>query len=533
MDPEGIILSETVMTETDINNGEIEGLEDFVIKRHDRHQFEIKLNYDFKNHRKKDRYRVETYFFIPNNLDVNELTYTKNHFYRDLLPYIRFKTPTFTLRALADTENERNPVRGLESIIDECLQNPAGPAVPKLEYEIKLFGCILKSTLRDHVYLVNRLYKRSGGQLDEEAAGFKWISQMEGFATHVPLITAAFRGLRERLKEAGLPKSVYSTFLFTDEYISLLVEWRALQLLRQLESMLPEHGEAIGRAMSGLAGLVRDEVEYRRKRGYPTVISRDDDNEIFVYRFGVLKKFVAQVLHLSVRKASERKGLEHFALGLAAGGSMIFATAIAFYYQRIYGTLSLGFFAALVVSYMFKDRIKVLLQESMQKLLSRTLFDQSTDIHDSLTGRKIGACRESFQFVDERHIDSNVVQLRDRDHLTEIENDLRREKVIYYLREITLFPAKFLQSRSRKSALNDIVRFNVQNFLSRMDEPETNLLFLEEAGSGQLTATRVYHVNLVIKLVSEGVARYEKVRLVLDQNGIKRVEAVASSLVKP
>lgn len=526
------------MAESGISNGGIEGLEDVVIKRHDRHQFEIKLNYDFKNHRKKDRYRVETYFFIPNNLDVNELTYTKSHFYRDLLPYIRFKTPSLTLRALADYEDKRNPVRGLGGIIDECLQNPAGPAVPKLEYEIKLFGCILKSALRDHVSLVNRLYKRHGLQLARETAGtsgeavgLKRISQIEGFVSHVPGITAAFRGLHERLKGSDLPKSVHSAFLFTDEYISLLVEWRAIQLLRQLES-LPEH-DALGPAMSELAGLVKDEVDYRRSCGYPTVLSRDDDNEIFVYRFGVLKKFVARVLHLSVRKASERKGLEHFALGLAAGGSMIFATAVAFYYQRIYGTLSLGFFAALVVSYMFKDRIKALLQESLQKLLSRTLFDQSTDIHDSLSGRKIGKCRESFQFVEERHIDKHVVQLRDRDHLTEIENDLRSEKVIYYLREITLFPSKFLHSRSRKNALSDIVRFNVQNFLNRMDEPETRLLFLEEGRSGQLTATRVYHVNLVIKLVSEGVARYEKIRLVLDQNGIKRVEAVASSVVHP
>jgi hypothetical protein len=39
--------------------------------------------------------------------------------------------------------------------------------------------------------------------------------------------------------------------------------------------------------------------------------------------------------------------------------------------------------------------------------------------------------------------------------------------------------------------------------------------------------TRVYHLNLVIKFTDQFRIRYDRVRLVLDRNGIKRVEPVS------
>src|SRR5688572_11511352 len=63
---------------------------DELIRKHDDFQFEVKLGYDLTRHRRKDVYSVEYFFFLPHNLDVNEQTYTKKQFYRDMLLYIRF-----------------------------------------------------------------------------------------------------------------------------------------------------------------------------------------------------------------------------------------------------------------------------------------------------------------------------------------------------------------------------------------------------------------------------------------------------------
>jgi len=495
-----------------------------VVKRHDRYQFEVKLNFDFSGGRYKDRYQVESYFFIPNNLDINEQTYSREVFYRDLLVYIRFRTPPFTLRALAERENPRNPLNAFTQKPGERLD---GETASRLVYELKLFGCIVKSALRDHLSVGNRLLSRWVPNAETGTDNERWRRHVNDYASNLERILERFRALEPWFSTEAVPASLQSAFAYTDEYISLLVEWRTLQLLRQIEK--EPHGSTPYETRARLRNLIQREVARRKEKGYPTILSADEDNELFVFRFGVLKKFVSSVLHLNMRTVAEGRGLQQLAFGLAAGGAMVFATAVAFYYQRLYGTLSLGFFAALVISYMLKDRIKALLQETLHRLLSRTLFDQSTRISSTPGGRTIGKCSESFQFVNEGSVDPEVRRLRDRDHLTEIENDFRSEKIIYYLKEVFLFSGRFLKRGSRKNGLTDIVRFNVQNFLRKMDEPRTRLMVLQGDHSGEIEASRVYHVNLVIKLLSRRNTRYERIRLVLDQNGIKRIETVTSS----
>jgi hypothetical protein len=60
-----------------------------------------------------------------------------------------------------------------------------------------------------------------------------------------------------------------------------------------------------------------------------------------------------------------------------------------------------------------------------------------------------------------------------------------------------------------------------------MDEPEKEILVLDGGRSKTVVGTRVYHLNLVIKFTDQFRIRYDRVRLVLDRNGIKRVEPVS------
>jgi hypothetical protein len=245
----------------------------------------------------------------------------------------------------------------------------------------------------------------------------------------------------------------------------------------------------------------------------------------------VLKKFVANILHFTVETVEGSKGLQEAALAMAAGIAMVFATAVAFYYQRTYGTLSLSFFFALVVSYMFKDRIKALCQNYFLKALSKNIFDQATSIYDHFNGEKIGVCRQSCHFTSEKDLDPVVLKLRNRDHITEIENDWRSERVLYYARDIELKSRDLVRAQSRKTGITDIVRFNVRNFLSKMDEPSTDLYYIENGESRTMRADRVYHVNVVIKFTSDEEVRYERIRLVLTRQGLKRIEPVSSETV--
>jgi hypothetical protein len=489
-----------------------------LVRKHDDYQFELKLDYDLDRDRAEDRYRVETFFFLPNNLDVNESTYSKKQFYRDLLLYIRFKTPAFSLPELADPGHTRSPLFKIRAKMEEPSLNAAG-----LEYEIKLEGCVLKSALRESALRVERALREPGGA--EEASRV-----LRDYPRQVRDAARAFRALGGLFRPGGVPERLRSAYAFTDEYISLLIEGSAHRLLRLLggpgaEALFPEFGPA-------LADLIREENRYRRDTGYPS-LADEADAEVFLFRLGVLKKYVSSILHLSVRTEEEGRGLKEFALAAAAGIAMVFAASVALYYQKKYGAVSLSFFAALVVSYMFKDRIKAFFQHYFEVLLSKRLFDQQTTLHDPFTGARLGLCRESARFVPEDGVDPRVLSLRDRDHITEIENDFRAERVISYVKEISLRPRSAGQTESRKTALTDITRFNVRSFLLKMDQPQAEIFRLNGGRSEVASGRRVYHVNLVIKFSSGGESRYERARLVLTRDGIKRVEAAGREIVAP
>ncbi|HRY29792.1 MAG TPA: hypothetical protein P5079_07110 [Elusimicrobiota bacterium] len=499
-----------------------------LVRRHDQYQFEIKLGYDLNKNIRRDVYKVETFFFLPYNLDVNESTYSKKAFYRDLLLYIRFKTPDFPLSSLTNPDNPRSPLTKIAQKIDDALKSPTAAHWDSLGYEIKLLGCVLKSSLRDHINFIEKQFRRFGPG-KEQRLELECAPLLNEYLLRTRTAAQSYRAFREKLKSTAVPAASYATYLFLDEYISLLIEGRTHQLLQFLYRA-PTTACPKG-TLEKLTDLIREEVDYRSGMGYPSVAKSEDDNEAFVYRLGILKKFAAGILHLDVRTTEEGYGLQQIALAIGAGIAMVFATSIAFYYQRAYGTLSLSFFVALVISYMFKDRLKAACQSYLQKILSKNLFDQSTDIYDQFNGEKIGLCRENFHFAKEAHLDPLAVRLRNRDHVTEIENEWRSEKIIHYAKEIVLFSRKLLKNQSRKTALTDILRFNVRNFLLKMDEPKTDLFVLEEGKSVVRQGVHVYNVNVVIKFTSGREVRYERFRLVLTRNGIRRIEPIGSEVV--
>lgn len=495
-----------------------------LVRRHDQYQFEVKLAYDLHRHIPRDRYRVDTYFFIPENLDINSATYTKKHFYRDLLLYIRFRTPDFTLSALTDSGSDRSPLKGVGTCLSACLGTPTPGAFHALDYELRLLGCVLKNTLRLQAREIERLLTEKDPNRGPESLA-QGEALLTEFLMQIRNVTTRFRNFKSGFQDPRLPGCAASTYAFTDEYISLLIEERAHELLRLVQDRAEP---PLIKAAAGLRDLIQGETSYRHDAGYPSLVTAGQENETVVFRLSVLKKFMGSALHLHVQKRMEETGLEHLLLSLGAGLAMLFATGVAFYYQKVYGTLSLGFFVILVVSYMLKDRMKALSQARLQNWLAKNVYDRSTSIYDPLTGTKMGVCREAVGFVPEKRVDPLAIKLRNRDHITEIENTWRAEKVIHYTKDITLYSRHILRNHKRKTGVTDIVRFNLRNFLLKMDEPTKDLFTLSDGRSHVISGARVYHVNVILRFTSKRETRYERIRLVLNRDGIKRLEPVGA-----
>jgi hypothetical protein len=220
--------------------------------------------------------------------------------------------------------------------------------------------------------------------------------------------------------------------------------------------------------------------------------------------------------------------LENTLFGAAAGFAMLFATSVAFISQSVYGNLTLPFFIALVVSYIFKDRIKDLLRYYLARKMTRFLFDHKTRIYNA-TRNMVGICRESFEFIRRRRLSSKIAGLRDRDHITEMENGWMGEQTFLYRKRIHLRPnwKGSIFSEYEINGVNDIMRFNIQDFLRKMDDPNKEIFVMnDEGGYRRIKGSRVYHLNMIVKLTSPHHKSHTRYRVILNRQGIKRIEEV-------
>jgi hypothetical protein len=282
-----------------------------------------------------------------------------------------------------------------------------------------------------------------------------------------------------------------------------------------------------------LNNIVEKETEHRVVRGYGSVLKIGDENEAYAFRASVIKKYVGGVLHLSVDADREGKGMEQVLLALAAGISMVFATVVAFYFQSVYGTFTLPAFAALIVGYMFKDRIKVLVQTLFAGKLHANLFDRRINVK-TLDGKyKLATVREKITFLKESEISPEVRAARRKDPFADLDNDRQGETVICHTKDIILNADLFQKAFAglpRISGLNDIIRYDVHRYLQKMDDPVEDQLLLHEGELKVVPAQRVYHINVVSQYSSASLRNekiYKRMRLVLNRLGIKRIEHIA------
>lgn len=492
------------------------------VKPHDQYQLEIKLDYELLQG-ERTRYRVRTYFFVPQNLGINQDTYDDERFYRDVQNYLRLKTPSLVLRDF--TTSPSSPLVKIRQIVsrENWMADPG--AGDLLINNIKVMGAMWKSALRDHVELIQRRIAEAPPSSD---IGLQIDNLIDDLLVESRKIREAYRRFYAAVNLPHVDDQIFVAYQFTDEWISLQLEESAVELYQIADSYLKE--ERKDRIQRELQELVESEYEHRRSHGYDSILRPDDDNESYIYRLSVLKKFTSSVLFLNTDMNAEGETLEHVLFALAAGVSMIFATMVAFYAQQQFGELTFPLFIALVVGYMFKDRIKELGRDVFASLLRNHLYDRRITLQTREGGHRLGFLREKVDFVSEEEIPQEVLNLRDRDHITDVNNDGQGETVFCYSKEVVLFTNTFKQAFAQMppiSGINDIMRYDIRNYLRKMDEPFQKRQLLANHNLVSAICHKVYHLNLisVYELVEPKTdLLYRRTRLVLDRKGIKRIE---------
>ncbi len=486
------------------------------IKIHDRYQFEIKYTYPLNQELPETDYLVETFIFIPNNLGVNADSYTKHDFYRDLQKYIRFKTPVFLLASII---KEKGPLDRLKAEMTALVENPSNQETGKdYLYQLKMLCSILKSALRDE-----------GDYIETCQASSDKHALIERLLENIARITDGFRRLRPIIQVPHLQSEQVTFYNFSDEYISLMVEKSLFKLQEYLKSIEIKSQEEL---CARIGEIIKNEIKYREEKHYPSLVRENSSNEEIIYRMRILKKIMGSILFLKTFTQTEGRVIEQILMGLAAGMAMAFATGMLFLSRRVFSDLTLSLFIVLVVSYIFKDRLKELSKIYMVGFLKKYTYDYKTILMTNLT--RIGFCRETFTFLKEKNLPAEIVKIRNKDYLSELDNGYVGENVIYSKKYIKIQSSECrrIYADFQVDGIHDIIRFNIRHFLDKMDNPES-LLYLPDGPGGfkMVPGLCTYHINIILKYGMGDQKEYHKFRLVLNRDGIKRIIEIPCSAI--
>ena len=175
-------------------------------KIHDSNTLEFKVGYKPNDGATYNDFYMNTWIFIPEVLDVNRHTYSKDTFYNDTLSYLRLITPNYRLRELTDVHSL--PFTRLQ---DAC-SNPVNEN-KAFETEVKMYASIVKSSIRDAYGMI--VVERN------EEAQFSLACDL---VEHAKAVMEMYRSLRPKLLESPEGADLAVFFDFGDEFISNIVE---------------------------------------------------------------------------------------------------------------------------------------------------------------------------------------------------------------------------------------------------------------------------------------------------------------------
>jgi hypothetical protein len=507
---------------------------------HDKYQFESAFDFDLRAEagEKIRRYEIDMYVFVPASIGINPKTYTREQFYTDLTSYMRLRTPQGAFGRSRVSQQLELPAAD-EYLTAHLSSRRRHQLAPRVVEEVKLFGCVVNTRLKE---LVSPMARQGSGTA---------VLQIEDLRVRLLEISELIEGYRNRylvrLKTDPIliDEEVERAFLLVDEFLSARLDWIVIALRERFLTQ----GDVPPDLLVWLDVVLRHENAYRKETGLITLEDGPDRAqrlEAYYYRFGLLKKYVSEVLYVRVKQERRDSVYRNVIAGFCAGLAALWAALADLQRTRVVGRDSTLRLVAVimvgVVAYIFKDRIKELSKEYFNERLKRFLPDYLTHMtydHVRPDGERIttnmGAVWEFMRHLTREMLPPDVRYIREIENRSKLDPE-RSDVILHFGRQIQFRLEAIRSSLPRARHLKNVVRFDISEFLAKLDDPKQPLTFYDpEHGISHIAAPKVYHVNVVFRYSVERAnpdgttgahVEYERIRVILNKKGIRRIETV-------
>src|SRR5690606_9896384 len=190
-----------------------------------------------------------------------------------------------------------------------------------------------------------------------------------------------------------------------------------------------------------------------------------------------------------------------------------------------------------------KDRIKDLSKEYFNQRMKKFLPDYDINMFYSFfdsEGKKdkkqIGQSKEFVRYLSREMVPPEINYVRDIGHRSELD-PVRNEVILHYSKKTELDLQIIREKFLKINYIRDISRFNISNFLSKLDDPQKGIRYFNQEKNeiDTMNAPKVYHINIIFRYRTSfenednsktSKVSFERIRLILNKKGIQRIEDV-------
>ena len=485
------------------------------VRRHSKKQLEIKMEYPLDSSINKSIFNLNFYFFFPSQLHVNEKRIGTGSFLNNMQINTRFSSPLMPLEKVIDTNFQLSPLVRIENLLDRSDLNNRN-SHSELLYELQTLCNLYRAETRNFV----KLMKKEISQNKREEIYQKRILHM---LVTIKSFLTRFRKLHTKFLDPHIHEDQRTALNWADESISIITENGFLNLFQYCLSAQDSSELTVI-----IEKFIFEETSYRKSMNYRYQYTANNPlcGETMAYRESILKKWSQSAMYMNNENSQTPRRIGHVIAGIAAALAMLFALFIAIYAENLFQRNSTSWVLIIVLSYVFKDRIKESLKVSFGNMLPRLTTDQQSNLFDPALRSKAGRSSGTIRFGTSSKVPASVQKLR-YSKPNPFRKILPANDIIHYKRTIKLKSALLKKNHSRLEAITEVIRFQIDHWLKEMDDSKSNLYHLENSEKIRISGSRVYRVHLIIGLKERKKKQNEKLyhyRLILNKSGIQRID---------